>query len=240
MLPYQEWSKRALLGFYKLLLSKQTDISETGMWKHTDDPLSLHIFCHKKWLNFESLLSPWRMSHGWPTYRWVIDWYGFSVGAYGCTQKTPQNFTVIRITVMNHQHLSHVCCTHSRMFCHLSPVFFTEVLPEVSFWWISTSGDAASFANSLNFCLSSCSYFINFLFLSHSYQYAYFFHCTCVSHYFLFDIHQRACHLWLTPMSHDPRLLIGTLYRVDVQGYRCCHACAPLENMAIHVFSDIS
>lgn len=65
MLPYQEWSKRALLGFYKLLFSKQTDTSETGMWKRTDistKPARVASFVTK---------SDWILSHCCHSKEWV-------------------------------------------------------------------------------------------------------------------------------------------------------------------------
>lgn len=67
VLPYQEWSKRALLGFFKLLLSKQTDISETGMWKHTDSSTKSVLLVLTK--------SDWILSHCCHPKEWVkTDW----------------------------------------------------------------------------------------------------------------------------------------------------------------------
>lgn len=101
MLPYQEWSKRALLAFYKLLFSKQTDTSETGMWRRTDTvlPLSLHEWhpLSRKVIEFwvtvvtpknESGLTDLSMSH------WLIWIFP------GSSLRTLQNFIVMHIAVM--------------------------------------------------------------------------------------------------------------------------------------------
>lgn len=104
------------------------------------------------------------MSQDWPTCRWVIDWYGFLVGAHW--KKTQFDCKVNYSD--ESQTLPHVCCTYSGIFCHLShfvlPKFrrsqawcrsfyvcFVSSLLKFFlrfFLWISISGDAASFKNS--------------------------------------------------------------------------------------------
>lgn len=110
MLPYQEWSKRALLGFYKLLLSKVKQGCESTH-NSTKSELVASFVIKSDW-NFES----------WPVDESVIDMDFY----WEYTKKNPQNFIVKCITVMNRKHLPRVCCTRSWIFCHLSYFVFLK------------------------------------------------------------------------------------------------------------------
>lgn len=167
MLPYQEWRKRALLGFYKLLFSKQTDTSETGMWKPTDnstEPARVASFVTK---------SDWILSHCCHSKEWVSDqpvheslididfsWEltnnttEFYCNAHCCDASLAFAMCLLR-TFMYFLPFIPFCFTKVQqksilieMFLYGLNILFTEVLPEVSLLCISASGDAASLQNS--------------------------------------------------------------------------------------------
>ena len=106
-LPYQEWSKRALLGYYKLLLSKQADMGETGMWKHTENSAGLYMRhpLSQNVIEFSvTVVAPKYVGHEWPTCQWVIDMH----------------------IVMHCQHWS-----HTSTFSSIYPILFSQSSKEI-------------------------------------------------------------------------------------------------------------